>query len=152
MRQTYVPKDPKEKLREVVVKWVTSMHSLGHHANRRVAFGGEEGSVGPPAAVAWLLDSSEVLGRHDRYLLFEDGEVWHELVIGPPISPEHKVEAREWLGGPDDVLITLLGHSLARVQYGDPHYRLCDDASAGPLVVPDRRRRRRIHAGPERRS
>jgi hypothetical protein len=150
MSYTYVLTDPARKLRELAVGWATTLQRFDREPNCRVAFARDSESSPEPTTAGWLLDSSEVPGRRNRYLLLPDGTVWHELVLEPPLAPKPSVAVREWVDKPSHELVTLLGHSVTRVQYGLTDERI--DAKADPVVVGDRRRVWRAHPASERRA
>ena len=151
MSYTYVLTDPARKLRELAVGWATTLQRFDREPNCRVAFAGDDESSPEPTAAGWLLDNSEVPGRRNRYLLLPDGGVWHDLVLEPPLALKPSITVREWVDKPTHELVTLLGHSVTRVQYGFADERI-DDAKADPVVVADRRRVWRAHPGSERRA
>ena len=151
MSFTYALIDPARKLRELAVGWATTLRRFDREPNCRVAFAREGESDAQPATAGWLLDSSEVPGRRDRYLLLPDGAVWHELVLEPPLTADPSVSVREWVDEPSHELVTLLGHSVTRVQYGFGDEGI-GDAQADPVVVADRRRVWRAPPASERRA
>jgi hypothetical protein len=151
MGDSYMPIDPQQKLQQFAVKWVSTMQKFHREPNCKVAFAADSESSPEPAAAGWVLDSSEAPGKRERYVLLPDGGVWHELLLEPPLTTESSVEVREWVDKPSDELVTLLGHSVTRVQYGLADERI-DDAQADPVVVADRRRVWRAHPGSERRG
>jgi hypothetical protein len=150
MGDSYMPIDPERKLQQLAVRWATTMQRFGGEPSCKVAFASDGEPNPEPVTAGWLLHSSEVPGRRDRYLLLPDGGVWHEVVAEPPVAAEPSVTVREWVDKPTDELVTLLGRSVTRVQYGfaDEHVAV----QADPVVVHDRRRVWRAHPGSERRG
>jgi len=150
MSASYTPIDPERKLRQLAVRWATTMQRYGGEPSCKVAFASDNEPSPEPATAGWLLHSSAVAGKHDRYLLLPDGGVWHEVLLEAPIAAEPLVTVREWVDQPTDELVTLLGRSVTRVQYGfaDEHIAV----QADPIVVDDRRQVWRAHPGSERRG
>lgn len=149
MDNTYRPKDPKGKLREIVTKHIGVLRTLRLTPNCDVAFVGADGSMGQTTVRAWLLkDPQSPAGR--RYLLLDDGDVWREVEQPAPAGDG---DERVWLNGPDDDLVILLSRSQSNARLGGGGF-LEDEASVllDPRAVADRRGAQHPHDGPERRG
>jgi hypothetical protein len=144
---TYQPKDPRGKLREVAAKWTASMRVAGHAPNRGVVFG-DEPARREPQARGWLVDDRRPGAAGDRYLIMEDGDVWHARA-GEAGSPALSAAVAAWLEEPNDDLVMLLARSLGDARLGGSGWPEADDDIE---CVADRRRERRGHEGPERRD
>ena len=137
MSYAYRPRDPRAKLREVAVKWVSAMRVSGRGPNRGVVFGDGGGAAGSPHAHGYLVDDRRPQAAGARYLVLEDGDVLR--------APEE-----QWLGGPDDELVTVFSKSLADARLGGSGWLA--DGAGGVEQVPDRREESGGHEGPERRA
>lgn len=151
MSYMYKIKDPRGKLRQIVLDYLKKMRVSGKGPNRSVTFcdcvAGQ-----PPDAMGWLLDDPRVTNVHHRYLLLPDGDVWHEAIGEPPEGEAAEADDREWLGQPTDDLVTLLPKSLLDAQMGGTGFLSDEEARAdAPLVVGDRRAGQQPFQGPERR-
>lgn len=134
---SYKPRDPRAKLREVAVKWVSAMRVTGHAPNRGIVFDADSSSASAPDVHGFLVDDRRPQASAQRYLVLEDGDVLR--------APEET-----WLAEPNDELVTLFSKALADARVGGSGWLADgDDALAR---VPDRRAERRSHEGPERRS
>jgi len=159
MSYEYHPKDPRAKLREVVSKYLSNMRVAGRRPNRGVAFDEQTAAAGAFHASGWLIDDRRpVPDGGDRYLLLEDGDVWHSVdgprgraggMDQPGASPELDAAVAKWLEEPNDDLVTLLAKSLADARMGGSGWLA--DGGESVEVVADRRGARGDHAGPERR-
>jgi hypothetical protein len=169
MPYEYRPRDPRGKLREIVVKYLTHMRVTGHQPNRGVAFDDQAAAAGQPQARGWLVaDRRPAAKDGDRYLLLNDGDVWHAVRGGQErtsatLEARHAAGAEEacasaaldeavtrWLTGPSDDLITLLAKSLADARIGGGGW--LEDGEESVELVADRRAERAAHLGPERRG
>jgi hypothetical protein len=158
MAYEYRPKDPRAKLREVVTRYLSNMRVAGRRPNRGVAF--DPGVAGPGTAPAsgWLLDDRRPApDGGDRYLLLEDGDVWHSVdapsgrvggLDQPGASPALDAAVARWLEEPNDDLVTLLARSLSDARMGGSGWLADGEAS---VEVVDDRRTGGTHQGPERR-
>lgn len=148
MSYMYKLKDPRGKLRAIVLDYLKKMRALGRAANRSVTFADGVTGAGPDTH-GWLLEDPRSPGVRHRYLLLEDGDVWYES-LGP--SSGEPAEARQWLEEPNDDLATLLPKSLLDAQIGGTGFMVDEEAgSDGPLVVGDRRRSQQPFEGLDRR-
>ncbi len=144
----YKLKDPRGKLRTIVLDYLKKMRVLGRAANRSVAFA-DDVRGGGPDTVGWLLEDPRSPAARHRYLLLEDGDVWYES-LGP--SGDEPAADRAWLEQPTDELATLLPKSLLDAQMGGTGFMVDEETgSAGPLVVGDRRRGQQPFQGLDRR-
>jgi hypothetical protein len=139
----YHPKYPRQKLREVVQKYLKQLAILRRETNCDVSFT-VDGRPGTPTARGWLLEAAAAEGSTQRYLLMQDGDVWREA---PP--PAGK-EPRTWLGEPDDDIVTLLAKSLANARLGGTGFLAVEEQNS--MVVADRRTGQMTFQGPERRK
>lgn len=160
MPYEYHPKDPRAKLREVVTRYVSSMRVSGRRPNRGVVF---DPNAEAPQTSGWLLNDHRPRENGDRYLLLEDGDVWHCKAaprgqVGGADQPdaEHSgaspaldAAVARWLAGPNDDLVTLLARSLADARMGGSGWLV--DGEEAVEVVEDRRNGGSDHGGPERR-
>ncbi len=136
---------PRKKLHEIVARYLAQMHTIGRRPNCGVFFS----HVPPltPDMQGWLLVGGHDGGAADRYVLLEDGDVWHEAA-GP--SDGHDGEYG-WLQAPSDDLAVLLAHSLKSARLGgDGLLASGEDAQAG-VVVEDRRSASQPFAGRDKR-
>ncbi len=158
MAYEYRPKDPRGKLREVVTKYLSNMRVAGRQPNRGVAFDAAAADAGAAHTSGWLLDDHRPQDGENRYLLLEDGDVWH--AVAPPPgrtggldqpgpSPALDAAVDRWLAEPSDDLVTLLARSLSDARMGGSGWLA--DGEASVEVVTDRRAGRSGHHGPERR-
>lgn len=151
MAYMYKLKDPRGKLRQIVLEYQRKMRVMGFVPNREITFC--DCVPGRPGeSVGWLLDDPRVENVHQRYVLLQDGDVWHESLGGsanggPPSSGD-----KQWLGEPTDDLTTLLPKSLMDAQRGGGGF-LSDEGERAdaPLVVADRRDRQEPFDGANRR-
>lgn len=148
MSYMYKLKDPRGKLRAIVLDYLKKMRVLGRAANRSVVFAdGVQG--GGPDTVGWLLEDPRSQGVRHRYLLLEDGDVWYES-LGP--SGDEPAASKAWLEQPTDELATLLPKSLLDAQMGGAGFMVDEEtAGDGPLVVGDRRQAQHPFQGLDRR-
>jgi hypothetical protein len=158
MAYEYRPKDPRGKLREVVTRYLSNMRVAGRRPNRGVAFDPAAADSGTPHTSGWLLDDRRPQDGGDRYLLLEDGDVWHasDAPSGrlggadrPGPSPALDAAVDKWLDEPSDDLVTLLARSLSDARMGGGGWLA--DGEESVEVVADRRAGRTGHNGPERR-
>ena len=148
MENSYRPRDPRGKLREVVTKWTASMRVAGHAPNRGVVFGQDAPPEEEPRAQGWLLDDRRPGAPGDSYLLMDDGDVWR---AGDGESPSPALDAAvdAWLAEPNDDLVMLLARSLSDARMGGSGWLIDGE---GVARVSERRRGRRPHDGPDRRE
>ncbi len=143
MTYEYHPKYPRQKLREIVQKYLQQLAILRRDTNCDVSFT-QDGSPGEPTARGWLLATTAPDGSPTRYLLMRDGDVWREA---PPPAGQ---EPPTWLGEPDDDIVSLLAKSLANARLGGQGFLVEEDQSA--IVAADRRTGQLTFQGPERRT
>lgn len=145
MEHPYQPKYPHAKLKEIVVRHVGALRLAGLKPNSGVTFG--EPGAGSPEVHGWLLADPRRRPAEVRYLLLEDGDVWREIE-----APEAAGgEARVWLSGPDDDLVTLLAQSRNDAQRGGTGFLVADERVELAARVVGDRREGGPYAGPERR-
>jgi hypothetical protein len=148
----YQPKFPRQKLREVVMKYLEAMRSIRYEPNCGVAFSADGQAVADPRVRGWLLKDTRPGGAGSRYVLLEDGDVWRE-VEQPQAAPGAGPGERVWLEGPDDDLVTLLARSQANARLGlDAYLEREEEVELLIKVVADRRAEQKPFDGPERRS
>jgi hypothetical protein len=143
----YRPRDPRGKLREVTTKWTANMRVAGHAPNRGVVFGDQPAPPAEPQAHGWLVGDRRSGAAGGRYLIMDDGDVWHAESDGASTALGEAVAA--WLIEPNDDLVMLLARALGDARMGGSGWLEVTD---GVELVPDRRRERRQHEGPERRG
>jgi hypothetical protein len=145
----YQLKDPRGHLRKIVLDYLKKMRVLGRRANRSIKFMDAVEGEGPDGA-GWLLVDPRVENVQHRYLLMDDGDVWHECIgeaCETPVATD-----KQWLGQPTDDLATLLPKSLLDAQMGGTGFMLDEESAAeGPLLVGDRREGQKPFQGLERR-
>jgi hypothetical protein len=145
----YQLKDPRGHLRRIVLDYLKKMRVAGCAANRSVKFMDEIQGEGPDAS-GWLLRDPRVQNVEHRYLLMEDGDVWHECLGAA--GAEATAADKQWLGQPTDDLATLLPKSLMDAQMGGSGYLIDEESTAGgPLLVGDRREGQQPFQGLDRR-
>jgi hypothetical protein len=151
MAYMYKLKDPRGKLRQIVLEYEKKMRVIGLGPNREVTFC--DCVPGQPCdTIGWLLDDPRVENVHQRYVLLQDGDVWHESLGRPGNGAAPTSSDRQWLGEPTDDLATLLPKSLFDAQRGGSGF-LSDEGGRtdAPLVVGDRRDRQQPFQGADRR-
>lgn len=146
MAYEYRPRDPRGKLREVAAKWTANMRVAGRAPNRGVVFGDEPAQAVGPQAHGWLVDDRRPGAGGDRYLVLDDGDVWHAPAGGA--SPALDAAVAAWLTEPSDDLVMLLARALNDARMGGSGWLGADE---GLERVGDRRLERQTHQGPERR-
>ena len=146
MAYDYRPRDPRGKLREIVTKYVSSMRVAGHAPNRGVVFGEDGGAAAAPQTHGWLVNDHRPGVAGERYLLFDDGDVWRAKK--GQASPALDAAVDAWLAEPSDDLITLLARSLGDARLGGSGWLEDGD---GVEHVDDRRQTQRPHDNQERR-
>ena len=152
MEQTS-PQSPKEELQRIVCDYLDRMRALGLEPNRGVAFDPETSAGAAPDLSGWLIVDPRT--EHERWLLFDDGDVWHEVSVGGSCETESENgrSAYEWLWRPTGELVSLLGHSYANARLGGSGFLTDEERFASrPYVVGDRRYNARSAASPERRT
>lgn len=148
MSYMYQLKDPRGKLRKIVLDYLKKMRVLGRAANRSVTFADAVKGDGPDTA-GWLLQDPRTPDARHRYLLMEDGDVWYEALGATGDDP---AAAKQWLEQPTDDLATLLPKSLLDAQMGGAGFMVDEETgSDGPLVVGDRREGQQPFQGLDRR-
>lgn len=148
MSYMYQLKDPRGKLRRIVLDYLKKMRVLGRAPNRSVRFADAAQGEGPDT-FGWLLQDPRAQDARHRYLLMEDGDVWYES-LGP--SGDGPAAAQEWLVQPTDDLATLLPKSLLDAQMGGSGFMIEEETGGpGPLVVGDRREGQQPFQGLDRR-
>ena len=149
MSYMYQLKDPRGHLRRIVLDYLKKMRVLGRAANRSVAFVDETRGEGPDT-VGWLLQDPRVQNVQLRYVLMEDGDVWHESIGAAGQEPA--AADKLWLGQPTDDLASLLPKSLMDAQMGGTGFLIDEESAAGgPLMVGDRREGQQPFQGLDRR-
>ena len=152
MAYEYQPKFPRQKLREVVIKFLEAMRSIRCEPNCGVAFSAAGQAVPDPRVRGWLLKDTRPGSTGTRYVLLDDGDVWRE-VEQPPVASDAALGGRVWLEGPDDDLVTLLARSQANARLGlDAFFEREEEVELPIKVVADRRAGQKPFDGPERRS
>ena len=146
MSNGYQPKFPKQKLCEIVTKFITNVMNLGKEPNCTVAFCRDGVIENKEEVRGWLLDNRGPEGIPLRHLLLADGDAWRE------VEAKAGSGTREWLQGPDDDLVMLLARSLASARtMGDGCLADEEHVELHPHKVDDRRRKARPEAGEDRR-
>lgn len=149
MSYMYQLKDPRGHLRRIVLDYLKKMRVLGRAPNRSVTFSDEVKGAGPDS-MGWLLQDPRVQNVQHRYLLMEDGDVWHESIGAAGTEPA--ADDKQWLGQPTDDLASLLPKSLLDAQMAGTGYLIDEESGAGgPLLVGDRREGQTPFQGLERR-
>jgi hypothetical protein len=139
----YHPKYPRQKLREVVQKYLQQLAILRRETNCDVSFV-QDGRPGTPTARGWLLEGAGPDGAPQRYLLMRDGDVWREAA--PPAGKEPPT----WLGEPDDDIVSLLAKSLGNARLGGTGFLAAEEQNS--IVAADRRTGQMTYQGHERRQ
>jgi hypothetical protein len=146
-------RSPKEHLQRIVTDHLGRMRDLGFEPNRGVAFDPDTAAGAPPDLCGWLIVDPR--SQHERWLLFEDGDVWHEVSVSGSYEggPQEGRSAYEWLWRPTGELVSMLGYSYQNAKLGGSGF-LSDEErfSSRPYVVGDRRRTPRRPAEPKRRT
>ena len=123
------------------------MRVAGRAPNRGVVFATPPPARRTPAAGCSTIADRRTAG--DRYLLLEDGDVWHAVdypagrmggLDQPGASPELDAAVDRWLAEPNDDLVTLLARSRSDARMGgsgwladgEPSVEIVTDAAAGP--------------------
>jgi len=145
MAYNYEFKYPRRKLREIVSRYLTQMHTMGRAPNCGVFFA--ERTFAGPHVRGWALAHGESAGPPDRYVLLEDGDVWIDLE-GPGNGHD---DAGEWLNAPTDDLAVLLAQSLKSARMGGDGLLVANEAGACQVVVEDRRETPQAFMGREKR-
>jgi hypothetical protein len=138
-----------QHLARLIDAFLTTMRSLGHGPNRTVVFGigGHQANDTPPVA-GWLLDDPHPSGDCARWLLLEDGHVWHEVVWFAETSDySNNVEYR-WIDRPVPHLVKVLADAVDDARRGGNGFLL---GKGGDYHVRDRRRQNDPTHVPERR-
>jgi hypothetical protein len=146
MAYNYEFKYPRKKLHEIVSRYLAQMHTMGRAPNCGVFF--SQLALARPDMQGWLLVPGETADAPDRYVLLEDGDVWHD--VARP-GDGHDAE-RGWLDAPTDDLAVLLAQSLKSARTGGDGLLATGESVASEVVVEDRRRTMQSFAGREKRS
>ena len=145
MAYEYGFKHPREKLHEIVSRYLVQMHTLGRAPNCGVSFCAAR--FARADVPGWLLRRDDG-GRDGRYVLLEDGDVWLEACDG---CEEHQGDGG-WLTVPSDELSVLLARSLRSARSGGDALLAMGEAAANRVVVGDRRCGAQAFAGREKRD
>lgn len=148
MSYMYRLKDPRGHLRKIVLDYLKKMRVLGRAANRSVKFVDAVQGEGPDT-VGWLIHDPRVQNVEHRYVLIEDGDVWHESIGAAGTEPA--AADKQWLGQPTDDLATLLPKSLLDAQMGGSGFLIDEESAGRPLLVGDRREGQQPFQGLDRR-
>lgn len=148
MSYMYQLKDPRGQLRKIVLDYLKKMRVLGRAANRSVRFVDAAQGEGPDT-VGWLIRDPRVQNVQLRYVLMEDGDVWHESIGAAGAEPA--AADKQWLGQPTDDLATLLPKSLLDAQMGGSGFMIDEESGGDPLLVGDRREGQQPFQGLDRR-
>lgn len=148
MSYMYQLKDPRGHLRKIVLDYQKKMRVLGRSANRSVKFVDAVQGEGADT-MGWLLQDPRVQNVQHRYLLMEDGDVWHECIAADGAEPA--ATDKQWLGQPTDDLATLLPKSLMDAQMGGSGFMVDEETGNEPLLVGDRREGQHPFQGLDRR-
>ena len=153
MKRHASSQSPKEELQRIVCDHLDRMCGLGLEPNRGVSFDFDTPSGAPPDLHGWLIVDPHT--QHERWLLFDDGDVWHEINDDCPsdASPQTCRTTYEWLWRPTGELVSMLGHSFHNARLGGSGFLSDEERFASrPYVVGDRRQSPRQPASPERRT
>jgi hypothetical protein len=139
-----------DELATVVVSFISRLRDLGCQPNRTVVFGDAAPLKEEPGVCrGWLLDDTLFRDRSARWLLLDDGHVWHETLYE---TEEESFPECTWVEWRSERLTELLTLTLTDVQrggrgglaQGDGHdqFRVHDRRHRhDPQVESDRRRR-----------
>jgi hypothetical protein len=144
MAFNYEFKYPRKKLHEIVGRYLAQMHLMGQQPNCGVFF--SRISPARPDVRGWLLLDGRADDGADRYILLEDGDVWHEGACAA-----HDGE-RGWLQAPSDALAVLLAQSLKSARTGGDGLLASGETAPVGVLVEDRRAAAQAFAGREKRS
>jgi len=129
--------DEREQLRHTVLGFIAAMRRLGRRPNRTVAFGFDALPQEVTGTIpGWLLDDPHPSGDCGRWLLLEDGSVWHEVVWFSQNSDSGGNVEYRWIERPLPHLLKVLHDALRDAQRGGRGFLLGDD---GRYHVRDRR-------------
>jgi hypothetical protein len=145
MAYNYEFKYPRKKLHEIVGRYLAQMHTMGRAPNCGVFF--SRLSLARPDMNGWLLVPEKPADAAVRYVLLEDGDVWHD---GAQPGDGHDAE-RGWLDAPSDDLAVLLAGSLKSARMGGDGFLAGGEAVPSEVVVEDRRRTMQAFTGREKR-
>lgn len=149
MSYMYQLKDPRGHVRRIVLDYLKKLRVLGRAPNRSIAFTDAVQGAGPDT-MGWLLQDPRVQNVQHRYVLMEDGDVWHESIGAAGAEPA--VDDKQWLGQPTDDLASLLPKSLLDAQMAGTGYLIDEESGAdGPLLVGNRREGQTPFQGLDRR-
>lgn len=141
---------PRVALRRDVVGYLTQLRALGLTPNRGVAFCPDPACDVAPACRGWLLVDPRTHG--ERWLLLDDGDVWHEREGVGDDRLGQREPTYEWLARPTEALERLLTHSLFNARLGGSGFLTDEERFARrPYVVGDRRTAAASPPGEERR-
>lgn len=153
MKEQTSSQSPKEHLQRIVCDHLERMRGLGLEPNRGVSFDPDTPVGAPPDLRGWLIVDPRT--RHERWLLFDDGDVWHEISVSGSYeaAPQDGRSAYEWLWRPTGELVSMLGYSFQNAKLGGSGFLSDEDRFASrPYVVGDRRQSPRPPAGLESRT
>jgi len=137
-----------DELSTTVVSFLDSLRDLGQRPNRTVVF---KGATAPDAAGGtcggWLLDDTLFSDRSTRWLLLDDGNVWHETLYE---TEEESYPECTWVDWRSERLSEVLKRTLADVRRGG-RGGLAQGDGQDQFFVRDRRRRHGPRAEGDRR-
>lgn len=121
----------------VVVSFIDRLRDLGHQPNRTVVFKGvTTPEVEPGTCGGWLLEDTLFGDRSSRWLLLDDGHVWHEAIYE---TDEASYPECTWVDWRSERLTLLLKSTLADVRRGG-RGGLAPGDGRDQFLVHDRRR------------
>lgn len=137
-----------DELTTVVVSFIDRLRDLGFEPNRTVVFKAAAASAAEPGTCGgWLVDDTLFGDRSSRWLLLDDGNVWHEALYE---TAEESYPECTWVDWRSEHLTTVLALTLAEVQRGGRGGLAPGDGS-DRFHVHDRRRRHDPQLESERR-
>ena len=132
----------------VVVSFIDRLRDLGQRPNRTVVFMGATATeVEAGTCVGWLLDDTLFGDRPTRWLLLDDGNVWHETLYETEVESYPECTWVDWSSTRLTEVLTL---TLADVQRGG-RGGLAQGDGHDQFYVRDRRRRHGPQAERDRR-
>jgi hypothetical protein len=147
MSYAYQPKDPRQKLRQVVQRYVSQMQVMGVGPNCGIVFERPGETPSQPDTIGWVFDDARPDGTEVRYVVLRDGDVWHEAAVAA-----ENANGRSWLDAPNDDVVMLLARWVtgAHTKGASIGARACTPDR--PLLVSDRRTEQSPHTEHERRT
>jgi hypothetical protein len=131
-----------------VVSFIDHLRELGFRPNRTVVFKAAAATgVEPGTCDGWLLEDTLFSDRSSRWLLLDDGNVWHEAVYE---TAEESYPECTWVDWRSEHLATVLTLTLTEVRRGR-RGGLAQGDGSDRFHVLDRRRRREPGFEAERR-